>query len=195
MRGSKISFFLVGLLAVCLEMSVSMQTYAQDVSPYEIKAFVFFVSQETIDGYLKDGITKSELAEMQEEHFKAAALLPQAEPFALKLGDNAVDIPADRADALKKASGKQAIVFFFDFVRPKEASAAEASIERRSYAIAADAKSVLVKEGKLRIPVKANQYRFFDYRSAALFKSGQAAYELNLGDNKTVKLILKAPKS
>lgn len=191
------TLYFAAFLAGCLNLGFFTQAYAQDALPLEIKAYVFFVSQEAMNGYLNEGITRNEFEEMQKKHFVETGLLPPGEPIALKLGDNRVDIPADRYELLQKAGGKQVLVFLFDLNRPKETSGNEASIGRRSYALVTGADSTVkqaqVKEGKWKIPAKAQQFRLIDYRNVTLLKSGQIGYELSLGENQAVKLILNAP--
>lgn len=174
---------------------------AQEELPLEIRASVFFLSQDTMNALLKDGISPGELDDLQDRLSKEYNLLSQSESIVLKVGENPLEIPIDRIDSLWKAAGSQVVVFFFDFTRPKEVSDKYVPIERRSYILHEDSsgqQEKQIKTGKWRIPSGYRHYRLFDFRNASFFKSPKAVFELNLdwnGENKNIKVILAQPSS
>lgn len=193
--------FLIFVCGIMWVLGSGIPAAAQEDFPLEIRASVFFLSQDAMNALLKDGISGSELDDMQGRLSKEYNLLSQSESIVLKVGEYPLEIPAGRIDSMRKAAGSQVVVFFFDFSRPKEISDKFVPIERRSYSLHEGSSGIQekqIKTGKWRIPSGYQNCRLFDFRNATLLKSPKAVFELNLdwnGENKNIKVILTQPSS
>ena len=185
MQGLIRNAFFLGVTAFFVTIGTPILAQEPEVMPLDIDVSIFYLPQETMDEYLKDGIHRSELDAMQNKHWMETGLLPQKEPLTLHVGEQSSEIPATALDALRKTSGAQVVVFFFEFTRSKARATKVETIDWRSYSLMADAanaatKEVQVKKGSWTLPAQDRPYRLFAFRSASILKGSQAVYELHL---------------
>ncbi len=170
-----IGAFLLGMISV-------PSVYGQDF-PISIKAYVFSLSAQAMKNYMKDGLTRAELTELQEKCFKTGCMLPKEEPVTLKDGENKVRVPVEGMADLQEAKEAGLVVLMFELERLPEGDKSEVTIARRSYVMAEKddiIEEIRVKKGTWRMPENSPRYRYLDYRHAANFQFDAFVYELDV---------------
>lgn len=179
---SKLKWLGSAAILMCLLGTISVPSHGQDF-PIAIKAYVFSLSAQTMQGYLKDGLTRDELTELQDKCFKTGCMLPEEKPVILNGGENKVRVPVEGMTDLQEAKEAGFVVVMFELERQPDGDKSEVTIDRRSFVLAEKdnaVEEIRVKKGTWRMPVKAPRYRYLDYRHAANFRFDAFVYELDV---------------
>ena len=164
---------------VCLStlfLMSSLPLMAQE-SPVIVKLYLFAMDEIEIKQVLTDGITRAELDSLQTDVFMQNRLLEAKEPVTLAVGENSIEIPTEKTNALMQ--GKSMVVFFYE-VMPAEGTEeiSAGTLSRQSYAITEKEEKALIREGVWNYPAKSASYRYFDFRYANVLGHVEFVYEL-----------------
>jgi len=186
-KWNTVAGFMCGLCLLCGFM-VS-DSSAQEKIPFSVNVYAFYMPLSDVKDYLKDGLTGKEFSEMQVEHFKKGAILPEAKPIKLSDGDNVITIPeAQRAQLFNDIKNKS-VVFIFEVIKQKDIADEILNITRNSYAVSVDAngeeKLIRPKKGEWRVPARTLRYRFLDFRHVVTFQNNKFVYEFDVGEGET----------